>query len=125
MGWTSFNYRKATHSGFNKLAAADFITSEFYNYGCAMAQLHKDRDQHELYMILRSANGTPFICVCLVSIKDDEIYFKEMSESEGPCYHNCPKEFFKFVSVPDSEFAKEWRDECIKQNIVLDQINFN
>lgn len=39
--------------------------------------------------------------------------YKDISESAGPCYYDCPKKFLKLVPIPDSPYAQEWRDKVL------------
>jgi hypothetical protein len=122
MGWTSMRYTEATHDNFNKEKASQFICDEYNHIGYAMAHFQKGIIQHEIYIILKDRDGNPFICVILVTIKDAEIYWKEITEDMGPNYYNCPVEFFKFVPVVLEGFAKQWRKDCAKNNVKLNSI---
>ena len=40
--------------------------------------------------------------------------YKDMTESYGPCIHNCPKSILQLLTpVPQGvNYAQDWRDEC-------------
>ena len=39
---------------------------------------------------------------------------KEMSESMGPCYYECPKKILDMLSPANTDTAQEWREQCRK-----------
>lgn len=118
MGWTSFNYRKETHSSFNIEALKELLNDEFREYNFAKIHLHKNASQHEGYAIMQKADGTskPFILVILVTIQGSEIFYKEMTEDCGPNYYNCPIDFFKWVPNTN-QYATEFREQCKLQTV--------
>lgn len=38
--------------------------------------------------------------------------YKEMDETCGPCYYDCPNVIIDLLSNTDNEYANEWRDKC-------------
>jgi len=119
MGWTSVAYSKAEHTSLTKKQAFEFITKEFWNYPIAMWHFKKAKDQwehNEFYALMQSPQGKNFIMVIIIDIKDGEIYWKEIEESMGPAYCNCPKDMFKFVVAPNGHAIK-WREQCESKNI--------
>lgn len=38
--------------------------------------------------------------------------YKDMSESMGPCYHDCPARILDRLTPTDSDYANEWRAAC-------------
>ena len=127
MGWTSKDYTgDKTHLTFDRKDAIDFMEKEYYNYGLAAIHLHQAKDEYdhnEIYAIMKSTRTRKnFICVIILNIKNDEIYWKAIEESMGPAYTNCPDKFFNFVDVPDRN-AKEWRIQCMKKSIKFEPLN--
>lgn len=124
MGWTSKKYNKTHHLNFKWEDMLDFLKDEYliYGYEFAMLHLHKAKDEYdhnEIYAVMKNDSNITFIATIIVDIKDKEIYWKIISESMGPSYYNCPKEFFNFVEDPGS-YATDWRKECLKRNIKHD-----
>ena len=35
--------------------------------------------------------------------------YKDMEETMGPCYYDCPLRFLEMVPAPEGEFVQEWR----------------
>lgn len=40
--------------------------------------------------------------------------YKDMTESMGPNYYECPKSIIDLLSPTDNEYALEWRKKCIE-----------
>lgn len=59
-----------------------------------------------------------FGVVFLTSIDSKDYYnfsYKDMDETVGPHYYDCPKSILDILSPTDSEYAKKWREKCYKQ----------
>lgn len=41
--------------------------------------------------------------------------YKDMDETVGPNYYDCPKNILDILSPTDSEYAKEWRRKCYEK----------
>ena len=53
------------------------------------------------------------ICLTSVNNKDyDNFSYKDMDESCGPCYCDCPASILNLLTTTESKFAIEWRKEC-------------
>ena len=57
-----------------------------------------------------------FAGVCLTAVEKGEFYYKDMSESCGPCERKCPNSILDLLTETDSEWANEWREECRAYN---------
>jgi hypothetical protein len=126
MGWTSKRFREATHQSLTAEQALAFLQDEYYEYQFAMFHFvpaKADYEHHECYMVLRHHEKMkPFILVTIIDIKDGEIYWKEIEESCGPVYTDCPVGFFKYLEAPNN-YAKEWRNECKAKKIPFKHIS--
>jgi hypothetical protein len=53
---------------------------------------------------------------------EEEVIFKLIDESEGPCYNNCPMNILSMLSpIPDDQehiWANRWRDRCKSNNAI-------
>lgn len=61
-----------------------------------------------------------FAIVCLVNYnlraKDGYIFgYKDMDESMGACETDCPSAILDLLTETDSEYAKQWREDCRKR----------
>ena len=53
--------------------------------------------------------------VCLLDYRPNEYYnigYKDMEESEGPYYYNCPERILKLLTPTSNEYALRWRKKC-------------
>lgn len=50
--------------------------------------------------------------VALYSLKGGEFGYKEMDESMGPYYFECPIRILDKLTPPTSSYAAEWRNKC-------------
>jgi hypothetical protein len=131
MGWTSKSYRRwnsnKSESIFDEKDAEEFITEEFVYHGYSFAMVHfsKEYDEWVLYCLAKNSRGTTFIFVVLIQLKDNEIYWKTISEDEGPRPTKCPSEIFKFAPKATSDYAIDWRKSCLENNTKLNRIFHN
>lgn len=53
-----------------------------------------------------------YIFFALIEKKGRDFYMKDMDESAGPMYYDCPLHFFDMVPCPtEREWAAEWREK--------------
>lgn len=53
--------------------------------------------------------------VCLVDYDNNSYYnvgYKDMDETMGPRYYNCPKRILEKLTPTQNEYAREWREAC-------------
>lgn len=105
MGWTSYKQTSSKKEEIlNYLKDSRF---EVIDIAC------RGRDN---YVATRNIEtGQIFAEVVLVETKDGEIYFKNLTEDEGPFYWNCPKRIIDKLTEATSETAKEWRAKCLNK----------
>ena len=57
--------------------------------------------------------------VVFLTSTDSKDYFnfsyKDMDETVGPCYYDCPKGILDLLTPTDNEWANNWRSECRKR----------
>jgi len=119
MGWISKDYNNETHSSFNKEAAASFIVNEFNGNGYSVEKFSfrkakEEYSRHEIYLRMIHPTGKLFVMVVIVEIDKGEIYWKEIEESMGPRYTNCPKYIYEGIEAPN-DYAVKWRNNCNKR----------
>ena len=59
--------------------------------------------------------------VVLLKLKRNETGYKEMHESEGPLYFNCPKRIIKSLSPTEDSRSIAWRFACVNKHKRLDE----
>lgn len=116
MGWTSKSC-SITHNDFTVEEASEFLMLEFGRYDIIHeAYLHKDDIQHEIYALLENRKTKcKYILVILVQIQQFEIIWKEITDSMGPNYFNCPVEILDKSDSREAH-AIEWRLLCKRVN---------
>lgn len=125
MGWTSFDYKEATHLTFNSEKARSFMVSEFNRDGYHIEHMSflkaKDKySKHEVYALVRHPTGYLFILVVIIEIDNNEIYYKEMDQSQGPIQDRCPIQYIdKVKDRVTNKFALAWFENCRKNNIQI------
>ena len=57
----------------------------------------------------KSNGGKSFIQLCLLDSHDGCWGYKDIDESMGPCYYDCPAKVIEAADEATTEYAKEWR----------------
>lgn len=79
----------------------------------ADGSVRKDSNGNTVYEDIPKENRQTFAAVILTQTDKDMFYYKEMSETEGPRYYDCPMSILKKLSPTDNEWANEWRARCL------------
>lgn len=68
-------------------------------------------------------NGDPVEVFAVIFLLDyapkEPVYsfgYKDMTESEGPCYTECPERILKLLTPTTNEYALKWRAACHAHN---------
>ena len=120
MGWTSYN---ATH--YNKNGQVDVIAevNSILNWESEYQKcevLKSSRHGSTVYSAVKSTNKTNgfeqvFATIFLTSVDNRSYYnfsYKDMDETCGPCYNDCPKAILDLLTPTDSKYANDWRNAC-------------
>lgn len=120
MGWTSVKYSGANHTSLTGLQAYDFLqnkaSSSWPILKWHFVKALNVHDHNEFYAVWQHPNGHNFICVTIIDIVDGDIYWKDIPESMGPAYTNCPEDFFNDC-LAENDDAIQWRKHCAKKKI--------
>ena len=73
----------------------------------------KDENGKSIYTPI--GDGKIWAAVFLTSVEKGMFYYKDMDETYGPCYYDCPKSILNLLSDTDNEFALAWRNCCISK----------
>ena len=110
MGWLSFNVESTKN---RKQIMDDQFNSEH------LEVVKSAMVGTVYYAAVKSLKqGKIFGLVCLTSVQNKEWYnfgYKDMDESMGPAYYDCPKSILDLLSPTEYEWAKEWRAQCYKR----------
>lgn len=69
--------------------------------------------------VLDKRDGKVWGAVCLMQRNlsgDYNFGVKEMSDTVGPCYYDCPDRILDLLTPTESEYANEWRKTCREAN---------
>lgn len=67
------------------------------------------------YAAVRNKQGEVWAAVVLTKTNNrdyDNFGCKDMDETMGPCYYDCPVSILKALTPTDNETANEWRETC-------------
>lgn len=125
MGWTSYIATHYNENGtVNRKAEMDERWTQREHDGYPELNVLKSSMYGSVYYaaVEIKRNGCQekvFGVVCLTSTKwNDGMNFgyKDMDETMGPCYYDCPKAILKLLTPTDSEWANEWRKACLEKH---------
>ena len=143
MGWTSYSATHFYDNGtINRKAECDAYFLDGLNrgyykvvkstikgsiyYGAIVALKRPIKDDSGAYLL--NANGSyiyegipeneqeVFGVVILTYVDHGRFGYKIISETSGPCYYDCPNSILTCLSPTTSQWAKEWREKCVKNN---------
>lgn len=137
MGWTSYHATYYKNGRVDRKAECDAYFMEGLNRGyydvlkssmvgsvyyAAVKPLKKygDKDEHgERVIVDIPMDEQRVIGVVFLTSTDSKDYFnfsyKDMSETSGPCYYDCPKGILDLLTPTDNEWANNWRVKCREQ----------
>lgn len=78
-----------------------------------VAQNSKSKDFYAAVKNLE--NGKTFGLIVLIEKHGNEIGYKEMDESCHPYYYGATKKVIESLSPTESEYANEWRKNCLNK----------
>lgn len=67
---------------------------------------------NHFYYAARHTDDSVFGGIVLASQDADCWYFKDVDETMGPYYTNCPKTVLEVLTEPANDYAKTWRERC-------------
>lgn len=137
MGWTSYRATHYKKGQVDRKAECDAYFMEGLNRGyfdvlkssmvgavyyAAVKPLKKYGGEDEngnKILIDISTNEQQVFGVVFLTSTDRKDYFnfsyKDIDESSGPCYYDCPKGILDLLTPTDSEWANNWRAKCREQ----------
>ena len=112
-------WEEGLNRGHFKVVKSRMIGSTYYG---AIRGLKKCIGKNETgeyqYTDIPPAEQETLAVVFLTSVYMKDYYnfsYKDMDESVGPCYYDCPKSILDILSPTNNEFAKEWRRKCYEK----------
>lgn len=153
MGWTSYHatyyakngnidrkaecdayFMEGLNRGHYRVEKSTLVGSVYYAAVRILKRVAKDdsgqyirlADNQYLYEDIPVEEQKVFGTVFLTSVNNNDYYnfsYKDMDESMGPCYYDCPESILKLLSPTDSEYALNWRASCREQTSAKKRLN--
>jgi hypothetical protein len=137
MGWTSYHathykngkvdrkaecdayFMEGLDEGHFRVEKSAMVGSVYYAAITRLANPAEDWSfENRKWIELPANEQYTFGVVFLTSVDENDYYnfsYKDMDETMGPCYYDCPTGILKLLSPTDKEYAIKWRNECIKR----------
>ena len=120
MGWTSFSTTYCERNRRGNVDKAATMTHELESWG-GIRVVKAAMGGGNYYAVVRDMRlDRHLVVVCLTRVQGGEFYYKEMTDTMGPCYHDCPKSVLDAADElcpcdekydPDG-YARKWRTRC-------------
>lgn len=132
MGWTSYHaeyykngkvdrkaecdayFMEGLNRGYYEVVKSTMVGSTYYAAVKPLKQYRRDNRIIKIPEKDQKVFGVVFLTSC--DMKDFYNFsYKEMDESVGPCYYDCPASILKLLSPTDNDYANKWRQKCWEQ----------
>ena len=123
MGWTSFSKWECERNARGNVDRRATMTHEVERYGDQNV-VKAAMGGGNYYAVVRNVKRDEhYLLVCLTKVSGGEFWYKDMSDTMGPVYYDCPKSILDLADklCPCDErydphgYAKAWRDKCREQ----------
>jgi hypothetical protein len=111
MGWDVTRVGKNIST--KKFLEHDILSTIGANYELlALGEGKNEHGQKPFYAAFKNrASGKVFAVVYLTKRRNGSIAVKDVGESAGPYYFDCPAKVFNLLTETDNEYALEWRSK--------------
>ena len=136
MGWTSYHathykngkvdrkaecdayFMEGLNRGYYDVLKSSMVGKVYYAAVKPLKKYDKDNDGNQIIVDI-PINEQEVIGVVFLTSTDSKDYYnfsyKEMDETVGPCYYDCPKGILDLLTPTNSEWANNWRTKCREQ----------
>lgn len=136
MGWTSYHatcyykngkinrkqecddhFEGGLNRGYYKVLKSTMKGSTYY--AAVQMLMRREKKENGEFVDIPIENGIVFAAVLLTQVDSKSYYnfsYKDMDETCGPYYYECPESILALLSDTDNESAKNWRQLCRKMN---------
>ena len=124
MGWTSYNAKNYKNGKVDVKKECDEAIS---GWDCQV--LRSVLKGSVWYGAVKLKDGRVIGMVVLTSVRNNDYYnfaYKDIDESCGPGYYDCPKAIINMLTPTDNEWANEWRQKCLnrkKEKSTIEKLN--
>lgn len=108
-------FMEGLNAGFYDVLKSSLVGSVYYAAVKPLKKYSKDNDGNEIIVDIPIEEQEVWGAVFLTSVDSKDYFnfsYKEMSESSGPCYYDCPKGILDLLTPTDNEYANKWRAKC-------------
>lgn len=107
MGWL-FTYA-------NYSSAKEYAETEIIKKNGDRVIKHRLVGNH-LWMLYKGDSGKKLIVLCLIQKSEGQYGYKDIDETMGPYYYDCPLSFIKEADEPYNDSARNWREKVKKHH---------
>lgn len=136
MGWTSYHathykngrvdrkaecdayFMEGLNKGYYEVLKSSMVGSTYYAAVKPIKQYSEDINGNKIVVDIPLEAQQVFGIVFLTQVDTKDYYnfsYKDMDETMGPCYYDCPKSILDLLSPTDNEYANNWRTQCREQ----------
>ena len=108
MGWTWYNATEWKGGKINRKAECD----KQFTYANSPYEVLKSSMVGTTYYAAVKKGDIVFAAVFLTSTDGWDFGYKDMDETVGPYYYDCPQSILKLLTPTDNETANNWREAC-------------
>ena len=111
-------FMEGLNRGYYDVLKSSMVGSTYYAAVKPLKKYGKDDNGNEIVVDIPINEQRVFGIVFLTSTDSKDYFnfsYKEMDETVGPCYYDCPKGILDLLTPTDSEWANNWRAKCREQ----------
>lgn len=136
MGWTSYHathykngrvdrkaecdayFMEGLNKGYYDILKSSMKGSVYYAAVKPLKKYSEDINGNKIIVDIPLETQQVFGIVFLTQVDTKDYYnfsYKDMDETMGPCYYDCPKSILDLLSPTNNEYANNWRAKCREQ----------
>lgn len=111
-------FMEGLNRGYYDILKSSMVGSTYYAAVKPLKKYSKDDNGNEIVVDIPMSEQRVFGVVFLTSTDSKDYFnfsYKEMDETVGPCYYDCPKGILDLLTPTESEWANNWRAKCREQ----------
>ena len=136
MGWTSYHathykngrvdrkaecdayFMEGLNKGYYDILKSSMKGSVYYAAVKPLKKYSEDINGNKIIVDIPLETQQVFGIVFLTQVDTKDYHnfsYKDMDETMGPCYYDCPKSILDLLSPTNNEYANNWRAKCREQ----------
>lgn len=109
-------FLEGANQGFYDVLKSTMKGSVYYAAVKPLMRLKKDINDNYIKEAIPICEQKVFGIVMLTAIDKTMFGIKDMDETMGPCYYDCPNSILDLLSQTNNEYAINWRNQCRENN---------